>query len=101
MIFKVDHSADATGICLQAKMELKYSNLVELFGQPATIADDKVSAEWTFVNEDGDIVTLYDWKSNDLSFKTSNKPYVFHVGAKSRSVAWDFTDEVKKLLKNL
>jgi hypothetical protein len=100
MIFKVDHSADATGTCLQAKMELKYSDLVELFGQPATIVDDKVSVEWIFANEDGDIVTLYDWKS-DLSFKTSNKPHVFHVGAKSRSVAWDFTDEVEKLLKNL
>lgn len=100
-MFKVDHSADATGTCLQGKMQLKYVDLVCLFGEPATIADDKVSVEWTFVNEDGDVVTLYDWKSNDLSFKTSNKPYVFHVGAKSRSAAWEFGHQLEIAISSL
>jgi hypothetical protein len=101
MNFKVDHTANATGTCLQGKMEIKYTDLVRLFGEPATIADNKVSVEWTFVNEDGDIVTLYDWKSNDLSFKTSNKPYVFHIGAKSLSVAWEFGHQLEILISKL
>lgn len=100
MNFKVDHNADATGTSLQTKIEARYNDLAELFGEPVTIADDKVAVEWTFVNEDGDIVTLYDWKSDDLSFKTSLKPYIFHIGAKNRSVAWDFQDELFSLLKN-
>jgi len=101
MNFKVDNNADASGTYLQGKMELKYTDLVRLFGEPVTTADDKVSVEWTFANEDGDVVTLYDWKNSDLSFKTSNERHVFHVGAKSLSVAWDFGDELEILISKL
>lgn len=100
MNFKVDHTANATGTYLQARMELKYTDLVRLFGEPITTEDDKVSVEWTFVNEDGDVVTIYDWKSNDLSFKTSGHPYEFHFGAKNITTVWDFQDELFRLLEN-
>ena len=101
MNFKVDHTANATGTYLQGKMELKYVDLVRLFGEPVKTTDDKVSVEWTFVNEDGDVVTLYDWKSNDLSFKESNKHHVFHIGAKSLSVAWEFGHQLEIAVKSL
>jgi hypothetical protein len=40
--------------------------LVQVFGEPDSGDDYKVSGEYVFESEDGKIFTLYDWKSTSL-----------------------------------
>ena len=60
----------------------------------------KVSGEWIFESETGDVVTLYDWKSTDLydtdlpsveEFRQESR-YDFHVGAKDKMTALMFNE---------
>lgn len=108
MKFKLDNYADPIGTSLKNYVEASYEDLEYLFGTP-TISDDyKVSGEWVFTSEDGDVVTLYDWKETSLydsglpsveEFRTRNN-ICFHVGANSGMAAYDFIAWLEEKLAN-
>ena len=78
--------ADASGTFLSGYLyDTTYSELIETFGDPAFSPEDsgdgKVNFEWVF-EFDGEIFTVYDWKTYDVEY-TMNTLEVWHVGGKS------------------
>ena len=64
--FKLDNDADSGGTCLQGYVELVPRCLVAKFGTPPESDGYKSSGEYTFRGENGEVWTLYDWKSTTL-----------------------------------
>ena len=65
--FKVDNGADATGTSFRGQTRRSsHQALTLVFGEPRPGDERKVSGVWNFRADDGDVVTLYDWKSTDL-----------------------------------
>jgi hypothetical protein len=54
---------DINGTHLQGYVHLKYEQLVAAFGQPTEADGYKVDAEWGLRFDDGEIVTIYNWKN--------------------------------------
>ena len=85
---KVNHDADTNGTHLQGYVKATYGELQEVLGEPEESDGYKVSGQWTFEDENGQVFTLYDWKATDLygygpsveEFRADPKPYEFHVG---------------------
>jgi hypothetical protein len=109
MKFKLDYDADINGTCLKNYVEASYEDLEALFGAPMPGDDYKVSGEWVFESEEGDVVTLYDWKETSLydsglpsveEFRTRNN-ICFHVGANSGMVAHDFIEWLESQLRDI
>ena len=51
---------------LQAYVETSYVKLVELFGEPNSGGDNyKVSTEWILEDEEGKVVTIYEYKTTN------------------------------------
>lgn len=93
--FRRNEQADSNGTCLKGRLVGNYQQFVEKFGKPIEFDGDKVSGEWIFESENGDVVTLYDWKSTNLyeetlptveEFRQLPKSY-FNIGAHSQEVA--------------
>ncbi len=62
-----DHSSLMSGTCYQGRINIRYSDLVRLFGKPLPGDAYKTEAEWVlrFHDYDADryiVVTIYDWK---------------------------------------
>lgn len=51
------------GTCLQGYVDISYSKLVQMFGEPQ-IMEEKVRAIWILQFHDGEIATIYDYKSH-------------------------------------
>ena len=65
-MFRLDPSADVNGTSLLTWFECPPVCLLELFGKPAEGDGHKVSGEYVFTNDKGDVFTLYDWKMTTL-----------------------------------
>jgi hypothetical protein len=100
-MFKLSQDADINGTHRVGGMTCAPATLVEKFGQPQASDEYKVSGEYTFENEAGEIFTLYDWKSTSLYdddfgrpsprvFWTSSTAQQFNIGG--RTNAFDFID---------
>ena len=96
--FKVNPNADACGTSFKGYIEASYSRLVELFGEPQECDGYKESGEWIFESENGDVVTLYDWKQTNLydedypsisEFRSQPKAE-FTIGGNDKTVANEF-----------
>jgi len=75
-----------------------YADLIESFGQPIfnqVNADGKVQFEWVF-KFNGDVFTLYDWKTYDVTY-TINELTTWNIGGKT--YYGDFSDHIESLLK--
>jgi len=103
--FKKDSTAVITGTHFHATVEASPAALIDLFGAPGNADGHKVSMEFVFVSEDGDVVTLYDWKATDLyggtrttraMLRRQTKPFEFHVGAHKPETATAFLTWLKK-----
>lgn len=59
-------SRGLNGSYLQGHIQADYSDLIELFGEPAARDDGKVTREWSLLFRDGTKetipATIYDWK---------------------------------------
>ena len=75
----------------QTEIQATYRELVALLGEPYEGDGYKVSGEWVMKDNEGNIVTIYDWKStrlydNDKSlptvrqFRTGKYPVQFNIG---------------------
>jgi hypothetical protein len=98
--FQVNTEANTCGTCLQTKFVGNYAQLVGMFGEPIESDGYKVSGEWVFESEDGDVITVYDWKETSMyddhlpsvdQFR-SQQQATFHVGGRSRTAANDFVN---------
>jgi hypothetical protein len=96
--FRVNSDADSCGTSLQGYIEGNYQKMVELFGEPIESDGYKVSSEWIFESETGDVVTVYDWKSTNLydedlpsieEFRRFSQ-CTFHLGSNSSTVVNQF-----------
>ena len=59
-MFRLDPSADVNGTSLLTWFECPPVCLLELFGKPAEGDGHKVSGEYVFTNDKGDVFTVYD-----------------------------------------
>lgn len=77
-----------------------FDNLVNVLGQPTfdePSGDDKVQVEWV-VEYDGEVYTVYDWKTYNREF-TLNNLTEWNVGGKSKATTF-IAELTRKLLRN-
>src|SRR5438445_4732502 len=93
MNYRVDMNADSSETAFHDfTVQATYFDLVRAFGEPALGDGEKISSEWAFVADDGNVFTLYDWKSTNLYAPQDNaRPSVrtfqkrmhdWHIGSK-------------------
>ena len=103
-MFTLSQDADINGTHLQGHITVAPAVLVEKFGQPQGCDGYKVSGEYAFENEEGEVFTLYDWKCTTLydsdagvtpsDFWSQACPRRFNIGG--RTNAFEFTDWLKR-----
>lgn len=78
--------------CLADEIRVAPADLVRAFGAPEESDGYKVSGEYTFTDPEGDVYTLYEWKSTSLydqgldspeTFWRGSDPVYIHVGARA------------------
>ena len=92
-------NADESGTSLQGYINATYSQLLDALGKPTydePSGDDKVQVEWV-VEFEGDIFTIYDWKTGSREY-TENELKTFNVGGNTS--AFNFIQEVETLINN-
>ena len=85
------------GTSFKGYMNATYNQLVEALGEPTynePSGDNKVQVKWV-VEFEGNIFTIYDWKTYSREY-TENELTTWNVGGKTS--AFDFIQEVEKLI---
>lgn len=91
MKLKKNETADIGGTCLQGYILTTYANLVKHFGEPSHDGDGyKTDAEWVLTDENGTVVTLYNWKDGPNYCGEDGTPVEdileWHIGGRSDKV---------------
>ena len=66
MKITLNNDADVCGTSRVGEITASYAALEAAFGEPIESDGYKVSGEWSFETDEGDVFTLYDWKSTKL-----------------------------------
>ena len=86
---------DVNGTSKQSTIRASYWELIEAFGQPTyrgpEYLDDKLNVEWV-LNVDGEVATIYDWKSSIVPEDNST----WNIGAFTHAAAWKIIDILNK-----
>lgn len=64
--FIVNPNANVKEVSLKGYVKAPYASLLTLFGESMVGDRYKTSTEWIFESDDGDVVTLSDYKETDL-----------------------------------
>ena len=80
MVFKLSPSTDATGVTTMGEIEVAPALIVRRFGPPAAGDGCRVSGEYTFLGENGELFVVHDWKSTSLWEEKLLPPEVFWAG---------------------
>ena len=102
IMFKLNHNASTNFTHLQGYVKLNPAQVVTKFGAPrGESCDGKVSGEYTFESDEGQVFTLYEWKSTTLydrelgctpnQFWSLDAPVQLHVGGRvnaDRFIQW-------------
>jgi hypothetical protein len=92
--YRRSFDADSNGTYLVGWIKATYVELAELFGEAEETDENKISGHWRFVDEDGNVFTLYDWKKTNLyaisgpsveEFRKSNLASTFNIGGKQNT----------------
>src|SRR5689334_16608789 len=91
MPFMVGH-ADLVGTCRQGELQIPFSRVVEVFGEPGQADQYKVAFEWAITFADGTIASIYDYKASSLYDDDQPTPEQmraanfsdWHIGGKTR-----------------
>jgi hypothetical protein len=87
--FKLDMKANVVGTSPQESIVVYYGDIQRVFGVPEEGDGYKISGEWRFSDDHGNVFTLYDWKVTNLyasdyptvmEFRTSDELQEFHIG---------------------
>jgi hypothetical protein len=92
-------NANESGTSFKGYINATYNQLVEALGEPTynePSGDGKVQVEWV-VEFEGDIFTIYDWKTYSREY-TENELKTFNVGGNTS--AFNFIQEVETLINN-
>jgi hypothetical protein len=87
------------GTLFKGYINATYNQLVEALGEPTynePSGDNKTQVKWV-VEFEGDIFTIYDWKTYSREY-TENELKTFNVGGTKS--AFDFIQEVETLINN-
>lgn len=104
--FIVNKNASINGSSLKGYFIAPFSDLVVAFGEPQGFDDYKVSTQWVFESDDGEVFTLYDYKVTSLyepdydsvdQFR-ARKSYEWHIGGKTDPS--EFIEFLTKLLRS-
>ncbi len=91
-MYKLDQDANISMTSYKGSFFATFPQMIKKFGEGRK-GDYKVSMEWSFTNDDGNVFTVYDWKSTTLYAENCpspedlwslDEPYEFHVGAHGR-----------------
>jgi hypothetical protein len=82
---KQTNIAKANGTSLQGYIRATYSHLVRCFGEPIQTNCGKTNIEWVLESDNGEIVTIYDWKVSRQAWD-NDQLFQFNVGGKSNKV---------------
>lgn len=64
MGLRPDANVNISGTSGQGEVDVAYADLVRAFGPPTSTGDDyKIDAEWTLVDDSGNVVTIYNYKT--------------------------------------
>lgn len=95
------------GVSLSLYYVASYEELQEVLGDPLPKSDEyKVSTEWILEDENGNVATVYDYKSTSLyapdlpsveEFRKLKK-YKWHIGTESKETAVDLAKYLSKKL---
>jgi hypothetical protein len=98
------------GTHLQTYIDATYKELVALLGQPYEGDNYKVSGQWVMQDPEGNIVTVYDWKSTRLydpdyptvrQFRAMKWEQRFNIGGHNAIAAENFRHWLALSLINL
>ena len=97
-MYKLDLNANIDLTTLSGELKSTFPQMIQKFGEGYK-GGYKTSMEWSFIDDNDNTFTVYDWKSTNLYADEhpspevlwdSNELYNFHVG--SRGCADDFID---------
>jgi hypothetical protein len=93
-MFKLNMNADADGTSSSGYVKIAPADLIRAFGKPRVCDSYKVSGEYIFTDEAGNVFTVYDWKHTTLycgdncddaptpkEFWGLDEPYDFYIGS--------------------
>lgn len=80
--FRKATQSEVTMTQLMGYVRADYKTLVKVFGRPHYRNNDKVTAEWNIMLNNGEVATIYDWKER----KTPKDAYNWHIGGNNRMV---------------
>ena len=95
MVYRLNLNADVDMSSLKGHVVANYPELRLLFGEPIESDGYKVSGEWVFEDDNGNVFTVYDWKETELyddnlpsvkQFRRSPEKIEFHIGGKTSAV---------------
>jgi hypothetical protein len=100
-MFRLDPHADTAGTCRVNAIEIPPAVLVGLFGPPGPASlEGKVSGDYRFTSDAGDVFTLYDYKQTTLyhgddderwptpaAFWAGTEPVEFSIGGRGHGPA--------------
>jgi hypothetical protein len=107
IVYKLDLNADVNLTTCKAEFKATFPQMIEKFGEGYK-GGYKTSMEWSFIDDNDEVFTVYDWKSTSLYADNypapevlwgSDELYGFHVGA--RGCANDFIDWISSVLGGL
>lgn len=88
----IDRDLSAVGTYLQMEIDISYASLLACLGQPNGETDGyKVDAEWLVVLPDGEVLTVYNYKTGKNYLGKDGKELHqisdWHIGGKSVAAA--------------
>ena len=95
---KTEKSANGTSFH-NTTIKTTVNELTRVLGEPSYTGDfseDKVTVEWICERENGDIITIYDWKE----YRSLGKDEVieFHLGGHSQLITFNGKEDLVELL---
>ncbi len=92
---KTSNGSSFHGIVIEATLE----QLVHILGSPRyshNDGKDKVNFDWIMENEDGEVFTVYDWKT--YRPLETDEMVVWHIGGHSEQVTQKAVEEIVESL---
>jgi hypothetical protein len=95
---KTEKSANGTSFH-NTTIKTTINELTRVLGEPSYTGDfseDKVTVEWICERENGDVITIYDWKE----YRSIGKDEVieFHLGGHSQLITFNGKEDLVELL---
>ena len=96
---KTNQSANGTSFH-DVTITTSINELVRVLGEPTYVGDygeDKVTVEWVCETEEGEVVTIYDWK--EYRWIDKDEKIEFHLGGLRKIHTLNGKEELVKLIK--